>query len=86
MNSFFQATVPQLLILSSNVGPGAFAALLDTGTVLCWGHHDLGGHLSDETRELLVQQRLHRLVASNGAFVALGETDLVSWGNHFGGG
>lgn len=80
MNSFFQATVPQLLFLS-----GAFAALLDTGTVLCWGHRDLGGHLSDETRELLVQQRLHRLVASNGAFAVLGETDLVSWGNHFGG-
>ena len=60
------------------MAPGAFAALLDTGSVLCWGHRDLGGvcpALEGGTQ----------LVATNGAFAAVLAEGVVTWGSVFAG-
>ena len=63
------------------MAPGAFAALLDTGSVLCWGHRDLGGLRPASLSGLGVT----RLVATNGAFAAVHAEGVVTWGSVFAG-
>jgi hypothetical protein len=60
------------------MAPGAFAALLDTGSVLCWGHRDLGGVCP-------ALEGMTRLVATNGAFAAVLAEGVVTWGSVFAG-
>ena len=63
----------------SSLAPGAFAALLDTGSVLCWGHRDLGGAGPGRL------EGVTRLVATNGAFAAVLAEAVVTWGSVFAG-
>ena len=60
------------------MAPGAFAALLDTGSVLCWGHRDLGGVCP-------ALEGVTQLVATNGAFAAVLAEGVVTWGSVFAG-
>jgi len=66
-------------VLEMSATAGAFAALLDTGSVLCWGHRDLGGVCP-------ALEGVTRLVATNGAFAAVLAEGVVTWGSVFAGG
>lgn len=66
-------------VLEMSATAGAFAALLDTGSVLCWGHRDLGGVCP-------ALEGVTQLVATNGAFAAVLAEGVVTWGSVFAGG
>lgn len=58
---------------------GAFAAILEDGTVVAWGDFEFGGDCSLEQDQL---QGVQQITASSGAFAALLETGaVVTWGN-----
>lgn len=62
----------------------AFAAILSDGTVVTWGHSDLGGDSSAVQDKLRNVQQVH---ATHSAFAAvLSDGTVVTWGHSASGG
>jgi len=64
----------------------AFAALLNDGSVLCWGNEDNGGKIPDETQKKLANVT-KMIFSTHYAFAALlNDGSVVAWGNQYNGG
>lgn len=62
---------------------GAFAAILDTGEVISWGHADLGG---DSTAVHDALQQIQQIESTSGAFAAIrADGQVITWGSFFAG-
>jgi alpha-tubulin suppressor-like RCC1 family protein len=67
-----------------HASPGAFAAILDNGSVVTWGSQDFGGDSSAVQEQLKIVQQIQ---ASSEAFAAiLDDGSVVSWGARCSGG
>ena len=65
-------------------GGGAFAAILESGAVVTWGHPEFGGDSSEVQEQL---RNVQHIQATDAAFAAILESGfVVTWGDpEFGG-